>query len=74
MGTNDVSKMCKRQRNKGRIKVSADKNGNNLGAKKGKTYARNVNTVMTILPKNIALLNQDSLFIFSSHEDAKALS
>ena len=51
-------------KNIGKIRVRTDKNGKNVGAKNGKTQARNVNTVSTILKKNITLLNQDSFFIF----------
>lgn len=49
---------------KGNINVRTDRIGNNLGAKNGKIYARNVNTVNTILKKNIALLNHERFFIF----------
>ena len=45
------------------MRVNTDKRGKNLGARNGKKYARNVNTVKTILHKNANLLNQESLFI-----------
>ena len=44
---------------KGRISDNTLKKGKALGAKKGNKYARKVNTVSTVLKKNIILLNQD---------------
>lgn len=49
--------------NKGKIKVKTLKKGNNLGAKKGKTYAIIVTTRSTIFKKRIILFNQVWFFI-----------
>ena len=52
-----------RIKKKGKIKVKTDNKGNNFGAKKGKTYARNVNIARTIFKPKITLLNHESCFI-----------
>lgn len=46
----------------GITRVSTDKNGNILGARKGSKYAMNVNIAKMILKKNAILLNQDKFF------------
>ena len=51
-------------RNSGSISVKTDKNGNHLGAKNGKAYAKNVRIVSNILTKKANLLNQERFFIF----------
>src|SRR5690606_33296148 len=51
-------------KNNGRISVRTESRGNNLGARNGNTYAVIVNTVSTMLRKNMNLLNHESFFIY----------
>lgn len=47
----------------GMTNVKTDSIGNSLGARNGSIYAMKVNTVNTILRKNINLLNPERFFM-----------
>jgi hypothetical protein len=53
-----------KMKNNGIKRVKTDKIGNIFGAKKGKIYATKVTIIRTIFKLYIALLNQESFFIF----------
>mgnify|MGYP001167440142 CR=1 FL=1 len=48
---------------KGKKRENTENNGNHLGAKNGKAYAKKVSTAKIILKKNTTLLNQERFFI-----------